>query len=64
MGNKDQEYAINGLVVLYDVFFGGKTKGKKRGRGTEKINVLVAVSLSKEERRKNVICQDGSRGRT
>jgi transposase-like protein len=50
MGNKDQEYTLNGLVVLDDAFFGGKTQGKKRGRGTEKTNVLVAVSLSKEEK--------------
>lgn len=47
MGNKDQDYILSGIVVLDDAFFGGKTKGKKRGRGTEKSNVLIAVSLNK-----------------
>ena len=50
MGNKEQDYVLNGVIVLDDAFFGGKTKGKKRGRGTEKANVIVAVSLNKDQK--------------
>jgi transposase-like protein len=50
MGSKEQDYVLNGVIVLDDAFFGGKTKGKKRGRGTEKANVIVAVSLNKDQK--------------
>lgn len=49
MGNKDHDYILSGVVVLDDAFFGGKTKGKKRGRGTEKSHVLVAISLNRNQ---------------
>ena len=49
MGNKDQAYTLNGTVVVDDAFFGGVVEGKKRGRGTEKTTVLVAVSLNKAQ---------------
>jgi len=49
MGKKDQSYTLNGTVVVDDAFFGGVVEGKKRGRGTEKTTVLVAVSLNKDQ---------------
>jgi hypothetical protein len=49
MANKDQKYRLQGTIVVDDAFFGSPTEGKKRGRGTEKTPVLVAVSLSEEQ---------------
>lgn len=36
MSSKDQDYVLNGVIVLDDAFFGGITKDKKRGRGKPK----------------------------
>ena len=47
MATKDEEYILKGTVIVDDAFFGGVVEGKKRGRGTEKANVLVAISLNK-----------------
>ncbi len=49
MGKKDKAYTLNGTVVVDDAFFGGVVEGKKRGRGTEKTTVLVAVSLNQAQ---------------
>lgn len=49
MAVKDQDYILQGLIVIDDAFFGGVVEGKKRGRGTEKTKVLVAVSLVNEK---------------
>jgi len=49
MSNKDQAYTLNGTVVVDDAFFGGVVEGRKRGRGTEKTTVLVAISLNKAQ---------------
>jgi hypothetical protein len=46
MANKDREYSLTGTIIVDDAFFGSPTEGKKRGRGTEKTPVLVAVSLA------------------
>lgn len=48
LGKKDQDYSLEGTIVVDDAFFGGVVEGKKRGRGTDKANVLVAVSLSEK----------------
>ena len=45
MGRRDKKYKLEGTVELDDTYFGGPTKGKKRGRGTEKSKVFVALSL-------------------
>lgn len=45
MGQRDKKYKLEGTVELDDTYFGGPTKGKKRGRGTEKSKVFVALSL-------------------
>lgn len=44
MGNRDVQYLLNGIVEFDDTYFGGPTKGGKRGRGTSKTKVLVAFS--------------------
>jgi transposase-like protein len=48
MGQRDAEYLLSGLVELDDTYFGGPTSGGKRGRGTEKSKVMVAVSKDSE----------------
>lgn len=45
MGQRDDKHQLSGLVELDDAFFGAPTSGKKRGRGTEKAKVFVALSL-------------------
>ena len=44
MGQRDSEYVLSGVVEVDETYFGGKRKGGKRGRGTAKSKVLVAVS--------------------
>ena len=45
MGQRDKAHRLNGIIEFDDTYFGGPTVGKKRGRGTEKAKILVAVSL-------------------
>jgi len=47
MTQRDDNYMLTGLVEIDDTYFGKPKKGSKRGRGTTKIKVLVA--LSKDE---------------
>ena len=49
MAEQDSRYKLKGIVELDDAYFGGKDKGKKRGRGTTKSKVLVAVSTDAEK---------------
>lgn len=44
MKNRDDKYMLEGVVELDDTYVGTSTHGKKRGRGTEKSKVIVAVS--------------------
>jgi transposase-like protein len=44
MGNRDARYLLDGIVEFDDTYFGGPGTGGKRGRGTSKTKVLVAVS--------------------
>lgn len=44
MSNRDDEYTLNHIVEIDDTYFGSKHKGSKRGRGTTKHKVLVALS--------------------
>lgn len=44
MHNRDDKYMLEGIVELDDTYVGTSTHGKKRGRGTEKASVIVAVS--------------------
>ena len=49
MGQRDDTHRLSGIVEFDDAFFGGPTIGKKRGRGTEKMKVFVALSLDERE---------------
>jgi transposase-like protein len=46
MGQRDEKYSLSGIVELDDTYFGKATRGGKRGRGTKKTKVIVAVSKS------------------
>ncbi|GHV02027.1 hypothetical protein FACS189485_01500 [Spirochaetia bacterium] len=46
MADRDARYQLAGIVEVDDTYFGGPKSGGKRGRGTEKTHVIVAVSLS------------------
>ena len=50
MAQRDNNYTLAGIVEMDDTYFGKPGKGGKRGRGTSKIKVLVA--LSKADNRK------------
>lgn len=44
MGQRDETHQLCGVIEFDDAYFGGPTVGKKRGRGTEKAKVFVALS--------------------
>lgn len=46
MAQRDAGYQLGGIVELDESFFGAPTVGGKRGRGTEKTQVLVGLSLN------------------
>ena len=46
MGQRDKKHQLSGVIEFDDSYFGGPTVGQKRGRGTEKAKVFVALSLS------------------
>lgn len=46
MGQRNGLHQLNGVIEFDDAYFGGPTAGKKRGRGTEKSKVFVALSLN------------------
>jgi hypothetical protein len=45
MGDRDASYKLSGLVELDETYFGVPKSGEKRGRGTEKTQVLAEVSI-------------------
>ena len=45
MGQRDKIHHLHGVIEFDDAYFGGPTAGRKRGRGTEKATVFVALSL-------------------
>ena len=45
MGQRDETHWLSGVFEFDDAYFGGPSTGKKRGRGTEKAKVFVALSL-------------------
>lgn len=47
MGQRDAAYMLSGVVEFDDAYFGGPKAGSKRGRGTEKAKVFVALSLDR-----------------
>lgn len=46
------EAQLGGIVQLDEIYVGGKKKGGKRGRGTQKSKVITAVSLDSDGRPK------------
>ena len=45
MGQRDRSHKLSGTIVFDGAYFGGPTSGQKRGRGTKKAKVLIALSL-------------------
>ena len=43
---REERYLLDGIVELDDTYLGAPTHGKKRGRGTEKTKIIVALSKS------------------
>lgn len=48
MGQRDSTHMLSGVVEFDDAYFGGPKAGGKRGRGTEKAKVFVALSLDNQ----------------
>lgn len=48
MGQRDGTHQLDGVIDFDDAYFGGPVTGKKRGRGTEKVNVFAALSLDSQ----------------
>lgn len=44
MGQRDANYQLSGIVEMDDCYVGGPSHNGKRGRGTDKAKVVVAVS--------------------
>ena len=43
---RDERHLLDGIVELDDTYLGAQTHGKKRGRRTEKVNLIMALSKS------------------
>ena len=49
MVEREKNYVLRGVIEFDDSYFGSPTHGEKPcGRGTERANVLVALSKSKD----------------
>ena len=48
MGQRDGTHRLDGVIDFDDAYFGGPVRGKKRGRGMEKVKVFVALSLDSQ----------------
>jgi hypothetical protein len=48
MGDRDAPYMLVGILELDDFFIGAPTENGKRVRGTDKNQVLIAVSKNKK----------------
>jgi len=46
MGRRNELHHLSGVIEFDDEHFGGPAAGAKRGRGTEKAKVFVALSLN------------------
>jgi hypothetical protein len=44
MSQRDCDYMLSGIVELDDTYFGATEQGSKRGRGTSKTSIMVAIS--------------------
>lgn len=50
MGDRDKKYHLAGIVELDDAYFGSPTEGGKRGRGTDKTQAIIGLSLDQQGR--------------
>lgn len=48
MGERDSKHLLSGVVELDDTYYGKTKKGGKRGRGTSKSKIVVAVSKTEK----------------
>lgn len=48
MSQRDKEYLLSGIVELDDTYFGSTEECGKRGRGTSKAKIVVAVSKDRK----------------
>ena len=55
MAEQDSRYKLQGIVEFDDAYFGGRKEGEKRGRGTTKSKVLVAVSTGEKKKHANFV---------
>lgn len=46
MKHRDSSYMLSGIVEMDEAYYGAPTTGGKRGRGTDKTKVVVALSLN------------------
>ena len=44
MGQRDEKYVLSGIVEMDDGYVGGASHSGKRGRGTDKAKIVVALS--------------------
>ena len=44
MGKRDGKYELSGIIEMDDGYVGGATRNGKRGRGTDKARIVVALS--------------------
>ena len=44
MSQRDEKYALSSIVEMDDGYVGGASRGGKRGRGTDKAKIVVALS--------------------
>jgi transposase-like protein len=54
MAQRDSAYFLKGIIEMDDAFFGASAEGGKRGRGTEKTPVIIALELDKQGRPKSI----------
>jgi len=50
MSQRDRDYLLSGIVELDDTYFGATEQGGKRGRGTSKTSIMVAISKNDKGR--------------
>ena len=50
MHDRDQNYLLEGVIEMDEAYLGAQKRGKKRGRGTDRQKMAVAVSKDKKER--------------
>lgn len=55
MAKRDAQYQLSESVEMDELFIGAPTEGQKRGRGTDKTPVLVAVSFFKSKQHKEYV---------